>query len=39
MIYKKIKNYQSLYKKYWFSDQNNKINLKISWDSTFNTPT
>jgi hypothetical protein len=35
MIYKKFKNYQRLYKKYWFSYQNKKINLKISWDSTF----
>jgi len=32
---KKFKKYQRLYKKYWFSFQNQKINLKISWDSTF----
>jgi hypothetical protein len=35
MIYKKFTKYQRLYKKYWFSYQNKKINLKISWDSTF----
>jgi hypothetical protein len=35
MIYKKILKLSEAYKKYWFSYQNKKNHLKISWDSTF----